>query len=486
MKLLIVESNALYRDAFERHLSRSDRFDEIEQLMEMDPVSFPREVDARQPDLVLVGVGVADTQTLNTVRDVLNSDRHPGVVLHGRSLTLPAALQVTEMLRSITSGFAYLDTDRIERAEDLISICTVVADGRVVTDPPTTQRIAGMVNSYAQAMAGITQAERMLLDRMARGDSDDSIAEYLGIQTSQVTDWITAIAGKFGVDPASRDARVATTLRYLVATGELPIDYDTGVEAEQAAPEARRTPSPFPVAAPQALPRQDVPPPIQQAPPPEERTQALVDDDTIVPEVVVPSHDVSVDRRPDEQTTDDEVGFRYGEEGVSEFSRFSELGRKEDVEVAERVLKWAGTRGLRVRWGSGHNDGSFAVVLDVGGQSYWLFTVWAIGTIDIQFAMLMAHPPFSDEAMRKELATRLERVSDVQIVEEGLTGRPSLLLAALEQPDDLRAFTEALEWAVDGIRQPDKPSTTPSDKPDIRVSPSVLERLQDERTDPPV
>ena len=472
MKLLIVESNALYRDAFERHLSRSGRFDEIEQLMQMDPVTFPREVDDRHPDLVLVGVGVADTETLNTVRDVLNSPRHPGVVLHGRTLTLPAALQVTDMLRSITSGFAYLDTERIEHAEDLISICSVVADGRVVVDPPTTQRILGMVNTYTEAMAGVTQAERMLLDRMARGDSDDSIAEYLGIQTPQVTDWIKTIAGKFGVDPTSRDARVATTLRYLVATGELPIDYDTGVVEEQAAREPQPTPTPRRMPASQAAPSREELSSFEESTP-GDREQAHIDDDAVIPEVVMPSHDVSQGGEPSTSRTDEEVSFRYGEEGVSEFTRFSELGRKEDVEIAGRVLAWAATRGLRVRWGSGHNDGSFAVVLDVGGQSYWLFTVWAIGTIDIQFAMLMAHPPFSDEAQRKEFARRLELVPEVTIGEEGLTGRPSLLLATLEQPDRLWTFTDALEWAVEAIRQPDKPSGAPSDTPNIRTNPPV-------------
>lgn len=481
MKLLIVESNALYRDAFERHLSRSERFDEIEQLMQLDPVAFAREVERRQPDLVLIGVGIADTQTLNTVRDILNSDRHPGVVLHGRSLTLPAAIQVTDMLRSITSGFAYLDTERLERAEDLVSICAVVADGRVVIDPPTSQRILGLVQSYAQTMAGITQAERMLLDRMARGDSDDSIADYLGIQTSQVADWITTIASKFGVDPGSRDARVATTLRYLVATGDLPIDYDTGIADEQVAPEPRRATAPPPQQAAQAAPPHDDAPRFEERRYEDEPMPTLEDDDAIIPEVVVPSHDVTPDTNRDDQPASDEVGFRYGDEAVSEFSRFSELGRAEDVAVAGHVLAWAATRGLRVRWGEGHNDGSFAIVLDVGGQSYWLFTVWAIGTIDIQFAMLMAHPPFSDAALRTELARRLERIPDVTIGEEGLTGRPSMLLASLEQPDDIRTFTDALEWAVDAIRGPSRPSDTPSGRPDIRMSPSVQDRLRDER-----
>ena len=481
MKLLIVESNALYRDAFERHLSRSDRFDVIEQLYGLDPVSFPREVVSRQPDLVLIGVGVADTQTLDTVNDVLNSDIHPGVVLHGRSLTLPAALRITEMLRSVISGFAYLDTDRIEQAEDLVSICTVVADGRVVIDPPTMQRILGMVHSYAKAMEGITEPQRLLLDRMARGDSDDAIASRLGIQPSQVADWITAIAGKFGVDPASRDARVATTLRYLVAIGELPIDYDTGVEPAQPQRDARGAPTPVPPATPQAPPSRQEPPSVEEVArgPVEDRA----DDEAIAPEVVLPSHDVSQEAGDPGSPLTEEAGFRYGEEGVSQFGRFTELGQREDIEVAGHVLAWAATRGLRVRWGSGHNEGSFAVVLDVGEESHWLVTLWAIGTVDIQFAMLMAHPPFSDEALRKELAKRLEQLPDVKIGEEGLTGRPSMLLAALQQPEDLRTFTSALEWVVDEIRQSGKPPGTPPSKRDVRLSPSVRQKLQDEHPD---
>ena len=551
LKLLIVESNGLLREAFAKRFESVDGVEVVGQIAHLDPAALPLEIETLAPELVLIGVGVADTDVLAAVTDIMQGAGRPGVVLHGRSLTLPAALKVAEILRTVDAGFAYLDTDRIQSVEGLVSICNVVAEGRVVVDPETTKRLLGLINTHVQAMGQLTGDERTLLSMMARGETDESIAEMLGIEASMVSAKVVDVAAKFGVDGASRDARVTTTLRYLVAIGELPMDYDTGTPAPssvrprptaavqpsppQSTPEPpfarseadaevtyephdqRRTPrlaqepvveqgkhEPFAMAEPLPRTEQSRPPYERFVPPAaagEEEIESLErelgipfdprptgkivgedgseianeephaserDDDVVVdifPSMPRPQMNgaETLGGEPDEARREKEppassesgkgaIGFRYGTEGVDEFERFSNQGDQDDVQTAFRVLEWAARRGLRVRWGSRSGEGSFAVVHDVGNLSFWLLTVWAAGSIDVQFAMLLAQPPFNKVELRRDLANRLNLIQGVRIDEQGLKGRPRVPLASLKDSEDWDLFIGALDWALDEIK----------------------------------
>lgn len=463
-----MESNGLFREAFVRRFQTAEEIEVVGQIDHLDPAALPAEVEVLEPDIVLVGVGVADSDTLAAVNRVLAGRRHPGVVLHGRSLTLPAAVKVAEILRAIDRGFAYLDTDRIDSVDGLVAITRVVAEGKVVIDPQTTRRLLGLIHTHMQALGLLTEDERQMLGMMARGETDDAIAEALGTEPGLVSAMVVDVASKFGVEGASRDARVTTILRYLVATGELPMDYDTGAAIQE--PPRSRIPRSV-----QAAPK----PPADQAPParaaadesddepqvtrePFSRPQALEpsepepdqSDEPIVdifpPVRTEPPPPAEPERPSSSRAT--EASFRYGQEGVDEFAQFSHQGKPEDVEVALRVLEWAAGRGLRVRWGSRSSGGSFALVLDVGNLSFWLLTVWAIGTVEVQFAMMLAQPPFSDLERRRDLANRLNLIQGVRIDESALSGRPRVPLTSLRDQEDWELFTSAMDWALDEIR----------------------------------
>jgi DNA-binding NarL/FixJ family response regulator len=121
LKLLIVESNGLFREAFVRRFRSAEDVELVGDIASIDPAALPAEVEVLEPDIVLMGVGVADADTLAAVSRVMAGRRHPGVVLHGRSLTLPAALRIADILRSIDRGFAYLDSDRIQSVDGLVA-----------------------------------------------------------------------------------------------------------------------------------------------------------------------------------------------------------------------------------------------------------------------------------------------------------------------------------------------------------------------------
>jgi DNA-binding NarL/FixJ family response regulator len=466
LKLLIVESNGLFREAFARAFNNADGVEVIGEIDLLDHASLPAVVEELQPDVVLIGVGVADAETLAAVNRITASGLHPGVVIHGRSLTLPAAVQVAEILRSVDRGFAYLDSDRIQSLDGLVAIARVVAEGKVVIDPQTTKRLLGLINTQAEVMGHLADEDRRLLRLMARGETDEAIADEMGLDLAAVAANVVDIAARLGVDAGSRDARVTTILRYLIATGELPMDYDTGALVQPPTVSRSGPAKPSGDAEDFSLPldldeQPDEPRPTFAMP------EALDDFDASAPtadpaDIVIDIFPGARDERrgagnaqPNERRAaepsadssadaESDIGMRFGQEGVDAFAEFASQGKPEDVEVARRVLEWAAARNLRVRWGSRSSGGSYAVVLELGNLSFWLLTVWAIG--------MLAQPPFADIERRRDLANRLSLIQGVRIDESGLAGRPPIPLASLREQNDWGLFTNAMDGALDEIR----------------------------------
>ncbi len=505
MKLLIVESNGLFRETFVRAFRAAEGVEVVGEIDHLDLAMLPGEIRALAPDIVMIGVGVADTDTLSAVNEITTGDGNVGVVLHGRSLTLPAALEVTDILRSNDRGFAYLDSDRIESVDGLIAVIRVVAEGKVVIDPEVTKRLLGLIDKQAQTLRQFDRSELHLLRAMARGETDETIAADLDLDRSMVSMIVADIATRLGVDAESRDARVTTILRYLIATGELPMDYDTGTHADPiAARSALHTPAAEPDDAkatvdlelddllqsagpwvndaatddehgPFAMPEASQMPQASQGSEGTERTgefseardssaprdpaEIIID---ILPGVLPEQREARSDEagqrdvaEPAAERVEAESSYRGGpggQEGIAEFTEFARLAEPEDVQVAMAILEWAASHGLRVRWGSRSSDVSYAVVLEMGSLSFWLLTVWASGSIEVQFAMMLAQQPYSDVERRRGLANHLNLIRGVRVEEADLSGRPRVPLASLRNQDGWDLFRAAMDGVLTEIR----------------------------------
>lgn len=125
----------------------------------------------------------------------------------------------------------------------------------------------------------------------------------------------------------------------------------------------------------------------------------------------------------------------------------------QEVVVFRRILDWVRERGLHLWWGKGVTQGSCYPMLDYQGDSYWTFAVWTGGSVSIQFGMLQAKPPFDDEAKRRELLDRLNRIPGVNISEERLAKYPSFPLRVLTDSAALDQFLAAFDWVVEEIRR---------------------------------
>ncbi len=133
------------------------------------------------------------------------------------------------------------------------------------------------------------------------------------------------------------------------------------------------------------------------------------------------------------------------------FARITEWKGAEDAWVARRILDWARAKGLLVWWGQGKTDGSFYVGLEHAGVKHWPLSIWTSAVAEVEFADLLAHPPFDEPSKRLELVRHLNEIPGVAIGEDKITRRPNLKLALFRTEVAFAQFLGVLDNIVRDI-----------------------------------
>jgi hypothetical protein len=169
---------------------------------------------------------------------------------------------------------------------------------------------------------------------------------------------------------------------------------------------------------------------------------------TLVPRVIGQTETALQKKSPD----------RAASRQWDEASFFEELRQKRgepEVAIARRILEWANRRGLRIKWGEGKSDGSFAPMYDNRFGTSAFFSVWTYGRFDIKFATMKIRP-LDREPERKELAGRLSAIDGLSIPQDALKGRPAFGLGLLVQPTAMETFLSAFDWMLSEIKRAEK------------------------------
>ena len=118
-----------------------------------------------------------------------------------------------ELLGAGAGRVGYLLKDRVASLAELSEAVHRVHDGGTVLDPLVVQQL---VSAGPDPVATLTPRERDVLEAMAEGRSNASIAERLFIGVGAVEKNIGAIFGKLGLDDSGSDhRRVLAVLAYL-------------------------------------------------------------------------------------------------------------------------------------------------------------------------------------------------------------------------------------------------------------------------------
>ncbi|MFD7920493.1 response regulator [Streptomyces sp. NPDC059740] len=213
-RVLIVDDQAMVRAGFAALLSAQEDLEVVGDAP--DGVAGVELSRATRPDVVLMDVRMPRLDGLEAARQLLSppspQDHRPKVLM---LTTFDVDDYVYEALRVGASGFLLKDAP----PADLISAVRIVAAGDALLAPSVTRRlIADFARqgtrrhrpSPAARLEGLTPRETEVLELVARGLSNQEIAESLVLAEQTVKTHVSRIFGKLGL----RDRAQAVVFAY--------------------------------------------------------------------------------------------------------------------------------------------------------------------------------------------------------------------------------------------------------------------------------
>lgn len=212
VSVLIVDDQAMVRAGFAAILDAQPDIEVVGQAADGEEgVALSHRL---RPDVVLMDVRMPGTNGLEATRRLMDPpprvDHRPRVVI---LTTFDIDEYVHDALAAGASGFLLKDAP----PADLVQAVRVVASGDALLAPSVTRRLLERFaeqrppsDRHALRLAGLTEREREILERIARGRSNTEIAAELFIAEQTVKTHVTRIFAKLGL----RDRVQAVILAY--------------------------------------------------------------------------------------------------------------------------------------------------------------------------------------------------------------------------------------------------------------------------------
>ncbi|NEC67528.1 response regulator transcription factor [Streptomyces sp. SID9727] len=178
-------------------------------------------VAEHRPDVAVVDIRMPPTRTDEGIRaavEIRASTPEVGILVFSQHVETAWA---SRLLAGGAAGVGYVLKERVARTSEFVDALHRVADGGTALDPEiVTQLMRGGRRSRVDAL---TPREREVLELMAQGHSNRSIAAQLVVSERAVEKHVAAVFGKFGLLATGTDnRRVKAVLAYLAETGSRP------------------------------------------------------------------------------------------------------------------------------------------------------------------------------------------------------------------------------------------------------------------------
>ena len=219
LRVVFADDNYLVRQGTSALLSTSAEVELVEAVA--DPSALFASVNQHQPDAVLTDIRMPPTFTTEGI-DAARKIRalHPGIGVVVLSQYVEADYAF-DLLKDGVAGLGYLLKERVSEVDELVRALHEVARGGSALDPKVVEGL--MQHNAAQAsspLLGLTERESEVLEQMATGRSNASIAKTLYMSERAVEKHITAVFQKLHLSEESEvNRRVSAVLAYLDAGG---------------------------------------------------------------------------------------------------------------------------------------------------------------------------------------------------------------------------------------------------------------------------
>ena len=215
IRVVLADDSYLVREALQRVLEAADGIDVVATCGDRDQLL--RTVDAERPDVVVTDIRMPPGQSDEGIQvATILREKHPriGVVVLTQFAEPRYGLA---LLDSGSDGRAYLLKERIQYRGQLVAAIEAVNEGGSVVDAKVVEAlIAERRRAEHSALAELTPRELEILAFVARGQSNQAIADELVLTKRAVEKHINAIFLKLGLTEATDvSRRVKAALIYL-------------------------------------------------------------------------------------------------------------------------------------------------------------------------------------------------------------------------------------------------------------------------------
>ncbi|MFF1696768.1 response regulator [Streptomyces sp. NPDC058257] len=211
MRVVIAEDNALLREGMVLLLSSAGH--EVVAVAASGPEVLPALLEHR-PDVAVLDVRMPPGFRDEGLRAALSArERIPGLPV----LVLSQYVEETyaaELLGGGASGVGYLLKDRVGRVDAFLDALERVAGGGTALDPEVVTEL--LTRRRDDPLDSLTPREREVLQLMAEGRDNGTIASALVVSDRAVSKHIGNVFAKLGLPPSdSGHRRVLAVLAYL-------------------------------------------------------------------------------------------------------------------------------------------------------------------------------------------------------------------------------------------------------------------------------
>lgn len=217
LRVVFADDNYLVREGMSALLAEIDGIDLVDTVV--DGQSLMKSVAENSPDAVLTDIRMPPTHTNEGIEAAKRiRTEHPGVGVVVLSQYVEEDY-VFELLAGGVAGMGYLLKERVTDLDELVRALREVARGGSVLDPLVVEALLARRGSDGPLL-GLTDREREVLQEMATGRNNATIARSLFMSDRAVEKHIGSVFQKLGlVDEHEVSRRVMAVLAFLKATG---------------------------------------------------------------------------------------------------------------------------------------------------------------------------------------------------------------------------------------------------------------------------
>ncbi|MBB5782199.1 response regulator [Nonomuraea jabiensis] len=212
MRVILAEDSTLLREGLVRLLLEEGH--EVPAAVS-DGDALVTAVAEHRPDIVVVDVRMPPTHTDEGLRAALEIRRRWPAV---KVLVLSQYVEkryATELMSADVEGVGYLLKDRVAQVGDFLDALERVGSGGAAFDPEVVRQLLART-TQVDPLARLTAREREVLERMAQGLTNASIAQALHVSQSAVEKHVNSLFDKLRLSHTTGySRRVLAVLHFL-------------------------------------------------------------------------------------------------------------------------------------------------------------------------------------------------------------------------------------------------------------------------------